>query len=241
MKTVLILEDNPQTLKTLAAAVSEVRPDLKICQTRSAAEAFAAAFSHTIDIFLLDIILTSKHPGDISGFLFAKKIREHERYRFTPVIFLTALEDQRCYAYSEIHSYSYLEKPYSMQKVKELVADTLEFPGTKEEPEEIYLRKDGILYQIRPGEVEYVECQNHKLQIHSANNCLEVPYYTLKWFMKAVPDRSFLQCSRSAAVNRRCIEYIDVVNGYIQLRGRKEMIDIGSRYRKSFLKELENG
>lgn len=241
MKKILILEDNPRTLNALAVAVGEVRSDLRIFQAQSAAEAFAVAFSHVIDVFLLDIILTTKHPGDISGFLFAKKIREHDMYRFTPIIFLTSLEDQKCYAYSEIHSYSYLEKPYSMQKVKELVADTLEFPGAKGEQEEIYLRKDGILYQIRPHDVEYVECQNHKLQIHSIDNYLEVPYYTLKWFMKAVPDRLFLQCSRSAVVNRRYIEYIDAVNGYIRLRGLKTMINIGARYKKRFLKELGNG
>ncbi len=241
MKTILILEDNQRALEALAIAVNEVRADLRIFQAQSAEEAFAISFSHTIDLFLLDIILTTEHPGDISGFLFAKKIRDHAMYKFTPIIFLTSLEDQKFYAYSDIHSYCYLEKPHSMQRVKELVADTLAFPGRTEETEAIYLRKDRILYQIRPGEVEYVECQNHKLQIYMDNECLEVPYYTLKWFMKAVPSHLFLQCSRSVAVNRRYIEQIDMVNGYIRLRGIEDMIDIGPRFKKAFLKELYNG
>ena len=42
---------------------------------------------------LLDIILDPRTSGDASGMKFADHIREVERYHFTPIIFITGLED----------------------------------------------------------------------------------------------------------------------------------------------------
>lgn len=238
MKIILILEDNKRTLDALAKAASEVQTDIQVYTAQTIDEAYAIAFSKRINLFLLDIILTTEHPGDTSGFQFAQNIRGHEKYKFTPIIFITSLEDQHHYAYSEIHSYSYLEKPFSMQRVKKLIEETLQFPGQIEDRRELYVRTDGILQQIKLEKVIFVESQHHKLEIYMTDGMLEVPYYTIKWFLKEASNPAFFQCSRNTVVNRHYIDHIDVANRYICLRGSNRLLEIGIKFRKQLLKEI---
>lgn len=237
MKSILILEDNKHTLDALAIAVQEVRNDLVIFPVQTLQEAYLQAFTTNIDLFLLDIILTTEHPGDTSGFQFAQKLRQNENYKFTPIIFITSLEDQKYYAYSEIHSYFYLEKPFSMPRVKELVEETLQFPGKVPEEKKLYVRKEGILYQIQLKKTIYVECINHKLRIYMTDGELEVPYYTIKWFLKETNDPAFCQCSRNVIINKQFLESIDLVNRYVRMKGTERLLDLGPAFKKKFLKE----
>lgn len=240
MKIILILEDNKRTLDALAKAAGEVQTDIQVYTAQTIDEAYAVAFSKRVNLFLLDIILTTEHPGDTSGFQFAQNIRGHERYKFTPIIFITSLEDQHHYAYSEIHSYSYLEKPFTIQRVKELIEETLQFPGMIHEKKELYVRMDGIFLQIKLKKVIYVESQHHKLRIHMTDDMLEIPYYTIKWFLKEANNPAFFQCSRNTVINRHYIEQIDMVNRYIKMQGSDKLLDIGMKFREQLMKEIVN-
>lgn len=238
MKNILILEDNKQILKALTGAAKEVTRNVSVFPAQTLQEAYMSAFTTTIDLFLLDIVLTTEYPGDTSGFQFAQKIRQNENYKFTPIIFITSLEDQQFYAYSEIHSYFYLEKPFSLQRVKELIKETLQFPGKNTtEKKALYVRKEGILYQVPLEKTIYVECENHKMKIHMTDGELEVPYYTIKWFLKEADDTIFCQCSRNVVINKLFLESIDLVNRYIRMRGTNQLLDLGPAFKKKILQE----
>lgn len=241
MKKVLLLEDNMKILEAITVAVKELNKDLIVYSLNNVDEAYKIAFSQNIDLFVLDIILTTKYPGDISGFTFARKLRKHISYMFTPIIFITSLEDQKLYAYSEIHSYAYLEKPFSIDKFKELIINTLQFPGKQYDEKEIYMRKEGILYQIKLEKVIYVECKMHKLFIYMTNGELEIPYYTIKKFIEDSNTTQFIQCNRHTIVNREFIEYVDIANRFISVySGNKKniLLEIGIRYKKTFLEQI---
>lgn len=240
MKNILILEDNKKILDTLSIAAKEVQDDICVYSTQTVELAYAIAFSKTIDLFLLDIILTTKYPGDISGFNFARQIRKHELYMFTPIIFITSLEDRKLYAYSEIHSYAYLEKPFSMLQLKTLIEKTLKFPSSKEIDKELYMRKDGILYQVKLKKIIYVECENHKLLIHMTDKFMEIPYYTIKKFLKEADVPYLFQCSRNTVVNRSFIDYVDIVNRYIQMKNLNVLLDIGPTFIKKISQDFTN-
>lgn len=240
MKTILILEDNKKILDTLVTAVREISEDVSVYPVQTLEMAYAIAFSKSIDLFLLDIILTTKYPGDISGFDFAQQVRKHEAYMFTPIIFITSLEDRKFYAYSEIHSYAYLEKPFSMLQLKELIKETLKFPGPKTCDKELYMRKDGILYQIKLKKVIYIECENHKLLIHMIDKFLEIPYYTIKKFLNEANAPYLFQCSRNTVVNRAYIDYVDIVNRYIRVKDLDILLDIGPGFVKKILQDFSN-
>ena len=61
MKKVLILEDQEETRNALVAIVKRVDGNAVVFELSSADEAYAIAMKHTIDLFILDIILK---PGD---------------------------------------------------------------------------------------------------------------------------------------------------------------------------------
>ena len=89
--SVLILEDNRQILKVLEKLVLSVAEDEKVYVTDNVGEAYKIAMEISIDVFMLDIILYGDKKGDTSGMQYAQSMRKLERYRFTPIIFITSL------------------------------------------------------------------------------------------------------------------------------------------------------
>lgn len=112
MKTILILEDNAREMERLVKIVREQGTQNEVICAVNLEQAYHMAMEKSIDLFLLDIILDPRTSGDASGMKFADHIREVERYHFTPIIFITGLEDPSLYAYSDVQCYSYIEKPY---------------------------------------------------------------------------------------------------------------------------------
>ena len=91
--SVLILEDNRQILNVLEKLVLSVAEDEKVYVTDNVGEAYKIAMEISIDVFMLDIILYGDKKGDTSGMQYAQSMRKLERYRFTPIIFITSVED----------------------------------------------------------------------------------------------------------------------------------------------------
>lgn len=89
--------------------------DIKLYPTSRTEDAYQTALEKNIDVFLVDIVLKPEKLDDMSGMIFAESIRQVEKYRFTPIIFLTALCDPEMHAYKEIHCYGYLSKPYNKE------------------------------------------------------------------------------------------------------------------------------
>ena len=157
MKSVLIIEDNPLSMEMLAKIVNEIDPELQVYKAVNQNEAYALSMRITMDLFLIDIILDSTIPGDVSGMRFAGYIRGVERYKYTPMIFITALEDARLFAYSDMHCYYYLEKPYDAKKAFQVISEALKIPQAKDIPHAVYFRKDGIIFKRNVSEVVYIE------------------------------------------------------------------------------------
>ncbi|MGN0308363.1 MAG: PleD family two-component system response regulator, partial [Lachnospiraceae bacterium] len=119
MKKVLILEDNFATAEYLKALVNEIDIKTFIFAFPHPAEGCRCALENDIDLFIVDIILDTGKPADSSGLKFVSQIRKMEKYSFTPVIFVTALEDSRLYTYEELHCYRFFEKPFDARELQE--------------------------------------------------------------------------------------------------------------------------
>src|ERR1700730_1180362 len=86
----LIVDDKPANLLALQALLEQ--PGHEILQAASGQEAIASALVHDFALILLDVMMP-----EMDGFETAQHIRESERNRSTPIIFVTAyreLEDQ---------------------------------------------------------------------------------------------------------------------------------------------------
>ena len=64
MKKILILEDNPTTLKNLTQIVQNVDAKNVAYSFRDLKDAYQCAMDKVIDLFIVDIILDRNIPGD---------------------------------------------------------------------------------------------------------------------------------------------------------------------------------
>ena len=239
MKAVLIIEDNAASMEMLAKITNEVDPEIVVHRAVNQNEAYACAMRISIDLFLIDIMLDPKNPGDVSGMRFANRIRMVERYKYVPMIFITALEDARLYAYSDLHCYYYLEKPYDAKKAREVITEALEVPQKKNLPHDVFFRKDGILFKKNITEVVYIENVRSGQTVCFTDGKLKLQYKPTKVILEELDSERFVQCSRYAIVNSDFIDAIDMVNRYILLKGNFGRIEFGITFKKKFLEALK--
>ncbi|MGN0341484.1 MAG: LytR/AlgR family response regulator transcription factor [Roseburia sp.] len=237
MKKILVLEDNQVTMECIKSLISEIDIKNAIFACPNVKDAYQIALEKDIDLFIVDIILDTGTPGDSSGLKFVDSIRKIERYAFVPVIFVSSLEDERLYTYEKLHCYSFIEKPFDPDKLKELVKKCLSFPTAEPMRKTLYFRKNGIILAVDREDIVYVECISHVLHIHTQEDLLCIPYVTLKKFLEDVGSTDFIQCSRNSVVNKSYIHNVDIINRVIQLKNQLGTVEIGVMYKKE-LKEI---
>lgn len=233
MKKILILEDNRKTLDYIMAIIEEMHQQCVLLPCQDLQKAYQITLEKRVDLFIIDIILDTGKPGDASGLQFVDNIRKIERYTFTPVIFVTSLEDAKLYTYEKLHCFSFIEKPFDPLKLQKLVKKCLAFPRLEEKEKTLYFRKDGIILAVEREEIGFVECRNHNLIIYTANgDQLTIPYITIKKFITDVESSDFIRCSRSSVVNRKFVKNIDITNRIIQMKNDIGNVEIGVMYKK---------
>lgn len=240
MKKILILEDNEEHRKTLITLINGLKKEIQVFSTGRVEEAYGFVLEKDISLFLIDIILNNKKGNDVSGLKFADTIRKIPNYKFTPLIFITSLEDPRLYAYRNIHCYGYIEKPFRPIEVTDLVNQALLFPVHKADTENMYFRVDGIVYAVNSKDIVYLESSRRKVIVNTVNEKITIKNKTMTEVMRELNSKNFVQCSRFFVVNKTYIEYIDYVNRYIKIRECEKAIEIGASMKKRVKNELEN-
>lgn len=232
MKKILILDDNPAALKHLAGIIKEMELRNEVYSFMKLKDAYQCAMERIIDLFLVDIILDTSHPGDVSGLKFVENIRRVEAYRFTPIIFITSLEDPKLYAYEKLHCYHFIEKPFEEERVKLSVEQCLRFPGSGMENKTLFFRKEGIVLAVEREDITYAESCEHIMNIYTRQgDILKIPYITLKKFLEEVDHPDFIQCSRNTIINRKYIQNVDIPNRIIHLKESRGMVEIGVMFK----------
>lgn len=239
-RNILIVEDDKTYLKALVEIAKQCDNAGTIFCAETKEEAYTYAVEEQIDLFLIDIILNSGNSQDVSGMVFAENLRQMERYKFVPIIFITALIDEYMHAFHKLHSYGYVEKPFDINKLKELITSALKMPlASDKENLYLYFRQDGVIYSIIIEIIMWIETKDRILIVHTEDEDFEIRYKTCNSIRKELPRRRFLQCSRKAIVNRKYIKSIDRINRYITLKNGTN-VEIGSTMRKRFFQELGN-
>ena len=234
MKKILILEDNLAALEHLAGIVRELDTRNALYTFTNIKDAYQCAMERTIDLFLVDIILDTSHPGDASGLKFVENIRRIEHYSFTPIIFITSLEDARSYTYENLHCYSFIEKPFNVNRVKLAVEQCLRFPGNAPNTKTLYFRRDGIILAVGRDEIVYAESIDHIMHIHTKQgDVLKIPYITIKKLLEETDSLDMIQCSRNTIINKNFVQNVDIPNRIIQLKGDFGRVEIGIMFKKS--------
>lgn len=110
-KSVLVIDDDLIIRKLLNFHLSKSNFNVHLAQ--SPEEGFSALYSKKIDLVLCDVGLEG-----MDGYTFCQKVREHERYRTLPFIFLSAKEgiEEKEKALA-VGADDYLTKPFNIQEL----------------------------------------------------------------------------------------------------------------------------
>lgn len=236
-RNILIVEDNKVHMEALEELLLEME-NIQIFKAYNLAEAYYMLSLNDFNVFIIDIILNTDTKGDVSGIELVNHIREIKKYEFTPVIFITSLEDPKLCAYRDLHCYQYIEKPFDREYVRKTIRQALRYCNQSAPKAIAYFRKDGVLYSVKVPEVTHVVAQRGKTYIFTINDCLSLQYYTLAEVISKLESSDFVKCSRTTLVNKNYIEYVDMTNGYIKLRGVKDTIEVGSSVKKQLGEKL---
>ena len=80
MRSVLIVEDNVVHMEMLTKILKEIDMEITVYKASNQDEAYAYTMKNRINLFLIDVVLDSKMPGDVSGMRFADRVRRIQIY-----------------------------------------------------------------------------------------------------------------------------------------------------------------
>jgi len=142
---ILLVDDRPSNLLSLRAVLD--RPDYNLVLAESGAQALALVLKYEFAVILLDVAMPQ-----MDGFEVATTIKQRERFRFTPIIFVTASVQHiewifRAYSVGAV---DFLHKPLDPHAVRAKVAVFVEMYRQR-----VLLRRQGE----RMREMEHRERQ----------------------------------------------------------------------------------
>ena len=241
-RRIMIIEDNETTREVLASVAENVCPGADIRKFADTKGALETAINSRMDLFLVDIIINTNVPGDTSGIRFVEAIRRIKEYEFTPVIFITSLEDPAMYAYTQLHSFGYIEKPFDIDNVIDTISRALRVPQLHNDDRQMFFRSKGILFPIKCSEIIYIENINHKAHFHkTTGEELIIPKKTCRQIIEEADSDALIQCNRGVIINRNYIESIDLTNRCIHMKGIKNYIVIGVTFVKKISRMIKDG
>lgn len=193
-QSILIVDDNPANLYTLEQMLSEL--DVEIIKAESGNDALVATLNHELSLCILDVQMPQ-----MDGFELAEILRQGEKTRFVPIIFLTAaMSHEMSIAKGyESGAVDYLIKPYSplvlTSKVKaflELNAHRLELQQQRRELEELTVKLHAeVEERQRAAEAERIKAE----QLSAALAEVEKAHQELR-----ATQAGLVQAGRMAAV-----------------------------------------
>lgn len=237
MKKILIVEDNSYAAEELKNIILTVDQSLKVFVCPNDKEARKVAEEEDIAVFIVDIMLEDGRKDDVSGLEFVDDIRKTNMYKYSPVIFITALSDPRLYAYEKLHCYQYMEKPFQVEEVKEMVRQALEMSDRYEKETYICLRDSNTIIEQKVSDIIYVECKGRKLTIVTVEGTCSLYYKTIADVKRNLMDHNLFQCNRSTLVNRKYIWKIDMDKGEIRLKNGNGVLTFGRVYKQRISQE----
>lgn len=231
MRKILVIEDNLLAVKRINQYIMNIDTELEVISFAEAGAAYNFAKKETIALFIIDIQLV-----DYKGTSLAKQIRALPSYKYTPIIFETALAGEELSAYRDIKCYSFLIKPFHEAEFREAFCDAL---GLSEKIKELVrtveIEQKQFVLEYEIQNIVYVEAFGKKLVIHTNSQRLgkkqdTISGYTLSGLLSLIDDKSFIQCHKSYFVNRSHIEKINKVSKLIVLKEYETQIPIGNKY-----------
>lgn len=231
MKNVLILEDQELDRRILQEIIDELQQDCQVYECASCQEGYYMAMEHTIHLFLIDVMLEGN--SDFSGFKFVQNIRQVEKYKEAPIIFISSVVGYELMAFKRMHCYDYITKPFQVAEIKLVIDNALNLKVMKQVEERIDFEVRGIYYPVETNCIRYIESNRRVIYIHTISDVLELPGKSLKECYALLNKDLFIQVHKSFIVSRNFIGKVELPQRLIYIKGSDgmEQIGIGTKYR----------
>lgn len=112
MPTVLLLEDDANTVDIIQAALSAL--DVTLHHTADGQEALDIITAQTVDLLLVDL----RVPSAVKGMDVIEHVKASEQYQHIPIIILSASGGEQIMKAMKLGSDDFLEKPFSIAQLK---------------------------------------------------------------------------------------------------------------------------
>lgn len=241
MKKILLLENNASYAKTISQILNNLQELPHLFYADCVSEAYRYAMENLINLFIINISLDKQNPSDASGMAFADRLRTLPAYEYTPIIFISSAEDAKLYAYTHLHCYEYIEKPFDPAHLQTAIEKSLHLPIEKRAKNRFYYKQDGILYVENLDNLVYAKCSQRQVILYGTQKEIRLNYKSIKNLAYELGVDRFLQCNRFTLVNRSYIQGIDSVNRYVILRDNYGKLNLGEKFRKTLIDEFLHG
>ena len=145
MANVLLVDDRPENLLALDAILQPLDQDL--LHAHSGEEALRQLLRHEVAVILLDVQMP-----DLDGFATAELIKQRERTRFVPIIFVTAIskDEEQVFRGYATGAVDYVFKPFNPDVLRSKVSVFIELHEKNEQlREQAELLKEQELAELR--------------------------------------------------------------------------------------------
>ena len=206
---IVVLQNEVYQSEMLKKCIEEKFLDVRVYEAESQVEAKKIISSgNIIDLFLLD---TKLKEG--SGLDFAKFIRKQEKYEITPIIFISGEVSYIVNALKETNCFDYLLKPYSIEKVFELIDKFLRHLKKIDNNKYIFLKDiNGDQIKIYHKDILFLEYYLKKCVIHTKNRSINIKTNSIENVIKEINYKNFLRTHKSYAVNLDNVKEIKRIN-----------------------------
>lgn len=234
MKKIIIVEDDKKVAVLFRQFISEIDRSLETALFARAGEAYQYAKDETTHLFILDIQLL-----DYKGTSLAKQLRALPQYKFTPIIFVTALAGEELTMYRDVKCHSFLVKPFTKNEFIKAFRDALEMSDKMKDTVDVKtlrIEQKSFIFEYEISKIVYIESFGKKIVIHTNNkdgrtlNQDTISGYSLARLYEMLALNNIVQCHKSYLVNRAYIRKIDKQDMAIFLQGDVK-IPIGEKFR----------
>lgn len=116
-KTILVVDDYTDIFVSIKQVLEDSTGQYKVIGVDSGEKCLQLLQQSQLpDLILLDIMM----PG-MSGWDVAARIKENDRWRSVPIVFLTAKGDEMSMGMGRLGSEDYIVKPFDIMKLKDCV------------------------------------------------------------------------------------------------------------------------
>ncbi len=125
VKTILVVDDYSDIVVSVKQVLEDTTGEYRVISADSGEKCLQILQQDTTlpDLILLDIMM----PG-MSGWDVAARIKQNDRWRDVPIVFLTAKGDEMSVGIGHLASEDYIVKPFDIMKLKECVQRILHQP-----------------------------------------------------------------------------------------------------------------